>query len=287
MKHRSLLVIVAHPKLGRIGRFSLSEQRLRWMCVAVAVLAVLGLGMTAEWWKATAENARLEAENRALQEITQSQAVTIDERDQQVESLSELAYEVSIAYGIRRGGRGAQSALSLDVPTLYYESRSQFGLIQSAITESRGGALGALANTTPSIWPVRGRITSSFGQRSDPFKGNVTFHPGLDISAPYGTPVRATADGYVQSTGWEAGLGRTVIISHGRSEFQTVYGHLKESLVRVGQKVRRGEVIGLVGATGRTTGKHLHYQVSYKGLAVNPMKYLRAQQPGYAANLSD
>jgi murein DD-endopeptidase MepM/ murein hydrolase activator NlpD len=131
----------------------------------------------------------------------------------------------------------------------------------------------------PSLWPVMGPITSSFGQREDPILGNGEgeFHKGLDISAPNGTPIRATGDGVVKSAQVENGYGREVTIDHGHG-VETLYGHMSGFAVMAGQTVTRGEVIGYVGHSGRVSGpsgNHVHYEVRIRDTAVNPHKYLR------------
>jgi murein DD-endopeptidase MepM/ murein hydrolase activator NlpD len=121
-----------------------------------------------------------------------------------------------------------------------------------------------------------GPITSGFGQREDPVLGNGEgeFHAGVDISSPNGTPVRATADGLVVTAGFENGYGREIILDHGHG-LKTCYGHLSGFNVLAGQSVVRGEIIGYVGHSGRTTGYHLHYEVRINNTPVNPHKYLR------------
>ncbi len=128
----------------------------------------------------------------------------------------------------------------------------------------------------PNLLPVMGPITSGFGQREDPVLGNGEgeFHTGVDISAPVGTPVRATADGVVITAGFENGYGREVVIDHGHG-LKTIYGHMSGFNVIAGQSVIRGEIIGFVGHSGRTTGNHLHYEVKIHDTAVNPHKYLQ------------
>jgi murein DD-endopeptidase MepM/ murein hydrolase activator NlpD len=128
----------------------------------------------------------------------------------------------------------------------------------------------------PSIWPVIGPVTSSFGQREDPVLGNGEgeFHKGIDIGAPNGTPIIATADGVVQSAGMVNGYGREVVIDHGHG-VETIFGHMSAFACITGQTVTRGQVIGYVGHSGRTTGSHLHYEVRIRNTAVNPHKYLR------------
>ena len=125
----------------------------------------------------------------------------------------------------------------------------------------------------PSIWPVDGRLMGSFGQRIDPFSGEGAYHTGVDISAPIGTPVRATADGIVTHAGWSSGgYGRLVVVEHA-NHVRTYYAHLSRVAVMDGQEVRRGELIGGVGTSGRVTGAHLHYEVRVGNAPVNPYRY--------------
>lgn len=126
---------------------------------------------------------------------------------------------------------------------------------------------------TPSTWPVNGYLSSGFGYRESPFGSNYEFHDGLDISAPAGTPVLATADGVVTFSGQYGDTGNTVTITHGYG-YETGYGHLSYISVKEGQRVERGQVIGRVGSTGRSTGPHLHYIVKVAGAKVNPKDYL-------------
>lgn len=126
---------------------------------------------------------------------------------------------------------------------------------------------------TPSIWPSRGLVTSYFGQRTNPITGQHQFHTGIDIASRRGSPVYATADGVVVFAGRSGGLGKLVMVSHGNG-LKTRYGHLAETYVAPGQKVTRGTKIGAVGATGRATGPHVHYEVVKNGVSVNPRKYI-------------
>ena len=133
------------------------------------------------------------------------------------------------------------------------------------------------------MWPVEGRVGSSFGARQDPFNGEGAFHSGIDIEAPYGTPVRAAADGDVTGASMGAGYGRQVVLDHGH-DVLTVYGHLSAVAVVPGQHVTRGQVIGYVGQSGRATGPHLHYEVRVHKVPVNPHKYLRITYEQIALN---
>jgi murein DD-endopeptidase MepM/ murein hydrolase activator NlpD len=125
----------------------------------------------------------------------------------------------------------------------------------------------------PKGWPVVGRVTSPYGKREDPKYGGAEFHAGIDISVPKGTPIRATADGVVSFSGWSSGNGNLVVIEHGMG-YSTLYAHNSENKVAVGERVKRGAVVSLAGATGYTTGSHLHYEVWVNGKAVNPHEYI-------------
>ena len=131
----------------------------------------------------------------------------------------------------------------------------------------------SLYASTPSVWPVRGWVTSHFGVRTSPFSGIQKFHEGMDIAAQTGTPVMAPADGVVVKAGFGTGYGNLVEISHGYG-MKTIYGHNSRLNVKAGQRVKRGDVISYVGDTGSSTGPHLHYEVKVNGLPINPGKYL-------------
>ena len=131
----------------------------------------------------------------------------------------------------------------------------------------------AMLSSTPSIWPVKGWVTSDFGYRRSPFTSAPDFHAGLDIAAQWGTPIKAAAAGVITLSGYKGGYGKTVIIDHGFG-VTTVYGHASQLLVQEGQKVLRGTQLALVGSTGHATGPHLHYEIHVDGVPVDPMKYL-------------
>jgi murein DD-endopeptidase MepM/ murein hydrolase activator NlpD len=128
--------------------------------------------------------------------------------------------------------------------------------------------------STPSIWPARGWVTSGFGYRRSPYTGGRSFHSGIDIANRTGTVVRATANGVVVKVGFESGYGMCILVRHG-NRLATKYAHLRKNiLVKVGDRVKRGQKIGFIGLTGRTTGPHLHYEVRLGGVPVNPRRYL-------------
>ncbi len=129
---------------------------------------------------------------------------------------------------------------------------------------------------TPKGFPVAGNISSSYGKREDPITGNGAFHSGIDISASPGVSILATADGIVSHSGWTPHSGYVVVLEHGCG-FSTIYAHNKKNAVKVGQKVSRGDTLGYVGSTGKSTGPHVHYEIWEKGRSVNPKKYLQGR----------
>lgn len=268
----------------------------------------------------TARFNQLRTDHDALQKDYAHLEKQEHEKDVQAASLGSLASEVSALYGLtanklaapvgRLTGRHfdakpvsaavAETASSGLSDADYYKSLDTFyALRQSALNGSATRAidglpsLGALGGggsedasgnliDAPSLWPVMGPITSSFGQREDPVlhNGEGEFHTGIDISAPKGTPVRATADGTIKLAALANGYGREVIVDHGNG-LETCYGHLSGFAVMEGEHVVRGEVIGYVGTSGRTVGgANLHYEVRIHNTPVNPYKYLRETLAG-------
>ena len=185
-------------------------------------------------------------------------------------------------------GAISQGELDLDIPleenhnTLIREMHEQVGQIDHAVKiqlldfttlikelEQKRNLLAS----TPSIRPVNGWITSKFGYRKSPFTGQKEFHAGLDIANKSGTKLIATANGRISYAARKMYIGNLIIIDHGFGRV-TKYGHLKKIFVKRGQKVKRGDVIGLIGNTGRSTGPHVHYEVRINGTPVNPLKYI-------------
>jgi murein DD-endopeptidase MepM/ murein hydrolase activator NlpD len=132
----------------------------------------------------------------------------------------------------------------------------------------------SLLASRPTSWPVRGWITSRFGMRQPPFWDGLTFHQGLDIANEEGSSVKAPADGIVIYSGWQGSYGKLIVIDHGYG-YSTRYGHLQRSLVNIGQRVKRGQVIAFLGTTGRSTAPHMHFEIRNHGVPVDPLKYLK------------
>jgi murein DD-endopeptidase MepM/ murein hydrolase activator NlpD len=229
-------------------------------------------------------NLKREADN--LRTRYQNLQKVVKETNTQMADLQFYAKEVSMAYGIKQKLEGPTdiAAEGKLLPT-YNESLEDYNFLLSieklAATTHRSRRLQPAVTSTPSLWPVEGRLMSGFAQRTDPFSGEGAFHKGVDISAPSGTPVRSTAEGVVVlAEPVPGGYGRLVIIDHGGG-VQTYYAHLSRIIVHTGQEVHRGDMVGNVGSTGRVTAPHLHYEVRMDGTPRNPIRYLSGvfQQP--------
>ncbi len=133
------------------------------------------------------------------------------------------------------------------------------------------------ADSIPLGKPVYGRITSGFGKRRDPFNGRMSFHDGVDIRGRRGQKIYATADGVITFAGRNGGYGKYIRLQHA-GNYETAYGHMQKIMVKKGQKVKRGQIIGLVGNTGRSTGPHLHYEIKYNNRIINPKKYMQVAE---------
>jgi murein DD-endopeptidase MepM/ murein hydrolase activator NlpD len=280
----------AHGKLHKIRLpFYVVHMLLAFSVIGIMSIAVLANTYARMLLKVSNYNSlRTEREALKTQNRTLENAVT--KTNAKLDSLQSLASEVALTYGFGQARRPKfpEAALALatqgnsTVESSYRASLYAFNLIrQSSMGTSRGSmALGLLPSTAvgrqtlPSLWPVRGQITAGFGQRQDPFSGEGVFHSGLDISVPFGTRVEAPADGIVLQSSPESGYGNEILVDHGFG-ITTKYGHLSKMFVVVGQEVTRGQIIGAVGMTGKTTGPHLHYEVLVSDTPVNPAKYLR------------
>lgn len=263
----------------------------------LAILAVVG-GITVVaavgsysrmLWKVGDYNSLRRQQDTLQRQYKQLQSSVVS-TDQRLDSLQSLATEVAMTYGIMRlpqspfSGDNApaetDTAFNLSIAQFQFLERNAASVaVVNAGMQLMPEATLAGSEFTPSLWPVIGHLTAGFGERLDPFSGEGAFHTGVDISSQYGTAVRATADGVVVGAEEHVGYGRLVVLDHGFG-VTTFYGHLSAFNVTPGQHVNRGDVIGYVGVSGRTTGPHVHYEVRINGAPVNPMRYLRSTVAG-------
>jgi murein DD-endopeptidase MepM/ murein hydrolase activator NlpD len=308
-RKRYYILFVARDPEGRIRKIPLPLHYAYGFVAAALVGAFTIVGLAGSYTRMllkTESFNQVRQDRENLRKDYKQMAQIAHDRDVQVASLGALASEVTALYGLRQNRTApvkaavhisAAAAAAAPTPptlavadtanqqqlknsidqlyTLRYEAMSGrvSRALEGGLSPSFGGDWAALADA-PSMWPIEGRVASSFGEREDPFKGEGAFHSGIDIDAPYGTPVRASADGEVLDETMGSGYGRQVVLDHGH-DVLTVYGHLSASAVVPGEHVVRGQVIAYVGQSGRATGPHLHYEVRVHNVPVNPHKYLR------------
>jgi murein DD-endopeptidase MepM/ murein hydrolase activator NlpD len=299
MRARRYTVVIADRTSGVVRRATVSLRPTLAIIAGVLILPVLiGLGAR---WKSAADLDQLQEANALLQVENGSYRAATGELTTQIQSLegviNDLGERASIDPTQARamaklpaiikahatGGNQKQNALVSSIASASLSTpEDTFGVLRSVLQslESRLRYVRhdveqreELAAATPSIWPAHGWITGTFGGRTDPFTGEAGFHQGLDISLEKGSPVYATADGTVESAAYSGDYGNLIVLEHGFG-LTTRYGHLSGFAVKEGQPVNRGEVIGYVGATGRATGPHLHYEILTNGQLLNPLQLL-------------
>jgi len=300
MRARRYTIVIADRTSGVIRRVGISLRPALAAVAGILALPVL-IGLGAKW-SARAEIAQLRTENSLLQVENGSYRTATGDLTGQIQSLESVINDLGArstldpaqARAIQKlpavvkaravggttttppGSAVAQVLSSLSSP------EDTFGVLRDVLqglenrlryvrrdVEQRE----ALASSTPSIWPAHGWLTGGFGERSDPFTGEQGYHPGIDISTEKGQPVYATADGMVDSAAYSGDYGNLIVIRHGFG-LTTRYGHLSAFAVKAGQSVTRGDVIGYVGSTGRSTGAHLHYEILANGNLINPLQLL-------------
>jgi len=301
LQKRFYILFVARGDDGQLRKISIPVQYL-YVFVIGAAIGFLGLtGVASSYTRMLFKVSRynqLLTESNQLRNYSRQLEQVNKERDVQVASLGSLAGEVSTLYGLKQETtmvtataeqiQDAEVSSSLDqlhaLRTSALSGATMVGLTMG-LTKNATTADWFRANAAPNLWPVEGQVTGSFGERIDPFNGEGAFHSGVDIGSSYGHPIIAPADGVVTFTDQLGGYGKAIMIDHGNG-ISTRYGHLSGFAVTAGQSVHRGDVIGYVGASGRSTGPHLHYEVRINDTPVNPYKYLRmtlAHSGGFAA----
>jgi murein DD-endopeptidase MepM/ murein hydrolase activator NlpD len=282
LRKRFYIMLVARNAEGELLKIPIPLHFV-YVFIAGALIGMLTItGMAGSYTRMLVKTQRfnqLRNEKEALKS-QYSQLEQIAQQNQlQAQSLSSLAGEVSSLYGLK-----PDPALAEDDPASaslqqFYALRmtamtgaASIGIGMGDTKEASLGDWMRLA-AAPTLWPVQGHITGSFGERIDPFSGEGAFHRGVDISAEIGTRVVAPADGVVQYADLMNGYGRTVTLDHGNG-VTTLYGHLSGFAVSPGETIHRGDTLGYVGSSGRSTGPHLHYEVRIFNTPVNPHKYL-------------
>jgi murein DD-endopeptidase MepM/ murein hydrolase activator NlpD len=283
------LIVVPHAK-AKFRKFQVSVRLTKWAMGIAATMALILVGVLAHYtWISVevGELRRLRSENVALSTKAQAYEQNAAKLQAKLMTLQNMVMKLGVMAGLEKtlpdpaiGGVGGLTRLETTSPAA--EAKLSLGAMEKTAEDltARSSRLEAFYQdqkvvlaATPSIWPVRGYLSSSFGNRVDPFTGQPDFHPGIDIATPFGTKVQAPADGVVISAGVKGSYGNAMILDHGYG-VMTRYGHLSGFNVRPGQRVRRGDVIGFVGQTGRATAPHLHYEVWVREQNQNPIQYI-------------
>jgi murein DD-endopeptidase MepM/ murein hydrolase activator NlpD len=303
MRARRYTFVIASRQTGAVRRLTISLWPALGAVAGLFALPVL-IGLGARWSAfATIDdlqssNAALQVENASYREATGQLAGQISELQAAVDQLGERAtvdpnasraMDKLPAIVKSRAMGGTSSPTTTMAGAAFAAGLGSMASTDAALSVLSEvlGAIGsrldsvrdsverrhALAGATPSVWPVVGWLSSAYGTRKDPFTHGKDFHPGLDISADFGEPVVATADATVSGAGLNGAYGNMVMLDHGFG-IVTKYGHLSRIAVSAGQAVKRGDVIGYVGSTGRSTGSHLHYEIWMNGRLTNPMTLL-------------
>lgn len=289
MRKRYYILFVARDSEGQLRKIPIPLPFI-YVFITGAVIGMLTItGMAGSYTRMLLKTEQFNelrtAKNNIQKSYTQLEQVE-KEKDIQVASLGSLAGEVSALYGLKQDSKLLPTVENVQTEQVKASIDQLYALRNSAVT---GVATAGLqyaaprsasltdwvkASAAPTLWPVVGRLTGSFGERIDPFNGEGAFHSGVDISTAYGNPIIAPADGVVTFADFSSGYGRLIKIEHTHG-ISTRFGHLSAFAVRPGQSVKRGQLIGYVGASGRATSAHLHYEVRINETPVNPHKYLR------------
>lgn len=287
------LILIPHNK-GKQKTITLYKKKIKiWGGIGTFILLLL-VGFMVDYFtmNVTRQKYRkLLQENREQRQTIAQYKNTVKELKQTTERFATYAQKLNVMAGLKSNdtlkevGIGGDSDFEQEIGTT--QSPQNITIDQLEFIESKAEGIEKNLNTllnfyknqalklagTPTIWPTKGWITSAYGWREDPFTGKKAFHRGIDIATHFGNPVIATADGVVISTNYGKIGGNTVKISH-RGGYVTVYCHLSKFKVRPGERVKRGDVIGLVGKTGKALGPHVHYEVRLNGKSQNPYYYI-------------
>lgn len=285
-KRYSTIIFVPHAR-AKFRKLKVSHRLLFSVISIVSSSLCLSTFFSVQYFTSlsqTHELSKLRHENKELQSANEQFSKSVESLRGQLRSVEDKTRKLAIIAGITtldetaQGGSGGARAEDLaanpfrdDVDKMAFRSH-RLGKDLAAL-EQKFVAQAHLLSSTPTIVPVRGVLTDGFGGRSDPFTGEPGQHNAVDISSAVGAAVRAPADGIVVKAEWANGYGNVIYIAHGYG-YSTRYGHLSGYAVRPGARVKRGDVIGYVGSTGRSTGPHLHYEVRVNNNPVNPLEYI-------------
>lgn len=298
---REFTFVIIPPKTSQVLRFKISKHVLIGIVAALAIMVTVGgisIYRSVQLHGELTAYEQLRTEYLRQQISIQKVSNRVDSFKDQFKRLRELDYKLRLitdlqverpgpsVYGIGGFIEGSDKDLlkqanldGADLLAVLNKDLERLEKLASYQEESFNNLKAHLADKkdlierSPYRWPVRGFLSSTFGPRLDPFTGTHRTHPAIDIVAPKGTPIKAPADGIVTYSGVDPSLGNMLVLDHGYGVI-TRYGHNKANLVREGERVKRGDTIATVGSSGRSTGPHLHYEIRFNDVAINPLKMI-------------
>ncbi len=277
------IIFVPHPRAKfRKIRIPLP---LLWCSIGLIAFAFISsLFLSINFFFSLQKNVQLKSlkeKNKELKKVVDTYKVHLAELEKRLQELDSKTETLALLSGLETVEQGSSGGVGGVSNPSYNLEKDNFIIQWKDRLTNRVNLLSqkweekkAILKITPTILPVKGIPTAGFGSRKNPFGSGSEFHTGIDISCPSGRPVFSSADGMVVEAGYSGGLGKCVTLFHGLG-ISTKYGHLSKIIVKEGQKIKRGTIIGYTGTTGRSTGPHLHYEVLLNGRPVNPLEYIQ------------
>jgi len=289
------VIIVPHSKTN-FRTLTFSKRSIKFLIGGAALAAVVLSVILVDYFSMTIIRAKyrtLARENTEQKQKISNYEGYIEQLKAAISNFESYAKKLNIMMGFKspdviRGEPGlgggdpeseGASGPASDPQTISFNTIQNLAQKADSVEKNLGSLVDMMESqtarlaATPTIWPAQGWVSSPFGYRIDPFTGRRAFHRGIDIATNFGNPVVATADGSVIEAAYDKFFGRTIIISHGEG-IVTQYGHLDKYIVKVGQRIKRGDLVGYIGKTGKALGPHLHYEIRINNTSVNPYNYI-------------
>lgn len=292
MPNKNYTILLIPEGSHKVRRFMVGRKWLYSLAATLGVILLFGSFLLLDYFRTNVDRSelkRLRVQNQLQQnelrefanrlEDVRKEMVILAQNDAKMRALAQISQPGGTPENLQVGiGGPPENAPESDMSNLQQQIdqiRASIDLRRESQEEVRGFLTeqSSLLSSKPSGWPARGWLTSNFGIRKSPFSNERTMHEGIDIAARVGTPVYATAAGIVSQSQVENGYGKLIVIDHGYG-YKTFYGHNSKLMVKVGQRVKRGDLIASSGNTGTSTGPHVHYEVRLNGVPLNPRKFI-------------
>jgi murein DD-endopeptidase MepM/ murein hydrolase activator NlpD len=292
MPNKNYTILLIPEGSHKVRRYMIGRKWLYSVAATLSIVLLLGGFLSLDYFRTNVDRSelkRLRAQNQLQHnelrefanrlEDVRKEMVILAQNDAKMRALAQISQPSGTPENIQVGiGGPLESAPASDMTNLQQQIdqiRASIDLRRESQEEVRGFLTeqSSLLSSKPNGLPARGWLTSNFGMRNSPFSGKRTMHEGIDIAARIGTPVYATAAGIVSRAQIENGYGKLIVIDHGYG-YKTYYGHNSKLIVKVGQRVKRGDLIAASGNTGTSTGPHVHYEVRLNGVPLNPRKFI-------------